>query len=256
MRKWMMSGAPVCYSTGEGGGTAGGGAGGTGDSGAAGNNGTGNTGAGGTGEQNQNNGGTGFDPATFWNAPKSEPADPNTVKTPSEGEKVGTEFATRLQALTFGDNVFKDEVVKALGEGNYDAANTAIQTQMRNGVQQSVLMSAQLIQKAMDAMRSEFAGMIDGNLGKRDDNAALIEAFPSAKDPALLPSIKGIFDQSMKLAGGDRAKAITSTREMLKYMGKTAGSDLGITTPPGQEGDISNQNAAKALVEELLGRSS
>jgi hypothetical protein len=96
---------------------------------------------------------------------------------------------------------------------------------------------------------------IQNALGNRDNNQSLIESFPSMRDPAMAPIINGVFQQSLKHSGGDRNKAIAMTRDMLKYMGKTATSDLGIEVPPNSREDSFMTDSSRSLVDELLGRS-
>jgi hypothetical protein len=241
---------------------AGGGASGGGgsDSGGGGNNQQGNSGTENNNGSTQNNNGSGFDPAAFWNEPepskdKGSPAtgSADSGSSGDSGADFGKQLTERLNSLTFGAPVFNEAVVAELGEGKLDGVNNAIQSQLRQATQQSVVMAAQLMQKHQEVLLTKVKEMISGELGNRDNSATLEENFAIAKDPALRPMVEGVFNQALKLAGGDRKKAIASTREMLKYMGKTGARDMGIDTPPADPGDTMN-DSARSLVDELLGR--
>lgn len=279
MRHLMMGGARVCYNTGiQGGGSPGGdpgagGAGGGQQGGSqtqGGNNGGGNSDSGANNAGSQNNAGTGFDAASFWNepAPAAAASSPgNSTESgatgagtqQSEGQRTGQEFAQRLTSLEFGA-VFTPEIAQQIAQGDLGTANAAIQGQLRKAAEHSVVMSAQLMQRYGENLKTEMVNqmrtMLNESFGNRDTEVALETNFPSAKDPAIRPVVQGIYQQALKLAKGDRVAAIASTKEMLKYMGKSAAPDLGLNNPPPSAGDsFGMTDSSRSLVEELLGRS-
>lgn len=235
------------------------------DSSGAANNSGGNSGGQNNPAATQDNAGTGFDPATFWNEPKPAgsgspsggSADSNSAGgsqgQQTEAQRYGQEFQQRLSGLDFG-SAFTPEIASQVAEGKFEGINKAIGDQLKSATQNSVIMAAQLMQKNNESLLSQVRNLIQESLGNRDNNATLAESFPIlAKDPALRPMVEGVFNQALKLANGDRIKAVASTQEMLKYMGKTGAGDLGISTPPPNPGDMSTDNS-RSLVEELLGR--
>lgn len=227
---------------------------GTGEQAGAGNNGGGNgdTGAANNGG-NQNNSSSSFDPSKFW-------ADPNGGNNSGGGnqggvnhEEAGKAFAAKLAGINYGD-AFNGDIMKQMAEGDIKGANDSFRGLLQNATQQSVMLTAELMQKNNDAMLDRVSKLLDDRLGGRDNDAALAENFPMAKDPALKPMVKGIFDQAMKLSKGDRAQAIESTKQMLKYMGTAGAADLGINNPPSSGSDNYTSAAATSLIDELLGR--
>ena len=163
-------------------------------------------------------------------------------------------FADQIAAYDPGP-LFTKEIADQIANGNLDGVNAALKQKMQGVAQQSLIQSAQLLKMYGEKLQSQMEAMIEAKLGNRDNTSSLGESFTAYKDPAMKPVIDGVFAQAMKLSKGDRTAAIASTREMLKYMGKTGASDMGITIPPGGPGDdYGNSAGAKSLVDELLGR--
>jgi hypothetical protein len=223
----------------------------------------GNTGGGNTTTGTQNNNGQGFDPAKFWDQPApaagngSPPGGSAESGTSggSGGQQGGNpaeDFTRRLSEVNYGQT-FTDSMLKDLGEGKLDSVNQHFGKQLQQATQQSVMFAAELVKKSNDAMMARVQEMLDGKLGSRDNSDALGKEFPSYSQPGMKPVIDGIFNQAMSLTKNDRTKAIEHTRSMLRYMGSTGGSDLGLNNPP--DDPHGNVAASKSLVDELLGRS-
>lgn len=232
------------------------------------NNGAGNAGdSGGTGGGGENNAGQGFDYAGFWNEPSAEGGANRDSSGGGNGGQSNQQqpggnggnqsYGERLNAEIGGmrfDEVFTRDVADQIADGNLEGANAGIQALGQQVLRQSVIMNAKLMQTFGNNIMEMMRGEIQAALGNRDNNESLLEAFPSAKDPAIRPMINGVFQQAMKHSGGDRSKAIALTRDMLKFMGNKAAGDFGLETPPGGREDFLGDGPS-ALVEELLGRS-
>jgi len=212
-----------------------------------------------------NNAGTGFDPSAFWAEPKpAAPASPSGGSAESgsagdgqqqqnQGRTAGQELAQRIESLPFGE-VFSTENIEQLTNGDLSGVNKAIQSQLRESARHSLTMSAQLIQQVIPHLMGQMEEKIKEALGNRDNADTLLQHFPAAKDPAARPMIQSVFDQALKLSGGDRVKAVEATKEMLKHFGKTAATDMDINLPPSNPADTFTTPNSTRLVDELLGR--
>lgn len=233
----------------------------TGASGAGADNAGGNSGAGGNTGGNQDNPGAGPDLTAFWKEPVVADAGSAGDKPPlasgatGQQENTSQEFTQKLAALDFGP-VFTDEIAKQVGEGNLEGANKAFQAQGQKIAKESLIMSAQLMQLHGENLMQKVAAMMDERFGTRDNNSSLAKSFPSYQEEGMKPIIDGIFQQSMKHTKGDRTAAITMTKDMLKFVGKTGRADMGLNDAPGGPGDegYQNQQQAKDFVAELLSR--
>jgi hypothetical protein len=134
-----------------------------------------------------------------------------------------------------------------------EGANTRIGDMLKQSVQESVAMSAQIVEVFARQMESRVEQMINDRLGGEKNTEALQQAFPSMSDPAMAPVIQGVFNQAMKHTK-DRAKALDMTRDMLKAMGQRGAKDLGFDKPPANPDDNIMTGGAKSLVDELMGR--
>jgi len=231
-----------------------GGAGG-GDSGAGGDN-PGGNGAPANGEsQGGDNPGQEFDAGAFWNEPE-----PEGGKKPSEGDpndsdpgrEIGQQIAAGIKDFKF-DPVFTQEVGEQLAEGKLDGANESFANMARASMQQSVVMSAKIMEHLGGQMMTQMKEMIDSRLGQEKNESTLIESFPSMKDPAMRPVVEGVFNQAMKHSGQDREKALQLTRNMLKAMGQTGKQDMGIEGPA-PDPDSFMGDGPSQLVKDLLAR--
>lgn len=260
MRRLGKHGRPMKDETGQhqtggdSGGQAGGGAGNQQE-----NNQGGNSGGASGSEGNQNNSGSGFDAASFWNQPSPEaPPAPNSGSA-AGGESGGGQnnegnaFAERLNNLAFAKEVFTPDAIKAMNEGGDPKAFNENMTQFgRQAVRESVVMAAQLMQRNNSMIETRMKEMLDERFGTRDSEEGLGKEFPSYSKPGMKPMIDGIYAQAMRLTKGDRTGAIAMTKEMLKHSTQTLGTDFGITTPPGGAGD--GLGTQTNWEEELLGR--
>jgi len=227
----------------------------------AGGEGGGNTQPNGGGSQTHDNTGATFDGKSFWNKPEPSPGESSSQGSADKsGGGSGTtatpqqEIATRLQNLSYSD-VFTPEITEQVAKGDLTGINKAISSQMVQATQQAVAMSAQIMKLVSEKIMGDVDSRINGAFGNRDNVDSLAKSFPSYNDPGMKPVIDGVFNQAMTLSKGDRDAAIKSTREMLKYMGKSGAQDLGINDPPSGSNDSFSSARAQSLVDELLGRS-
>lgn len=232
------------------------------ESGTPANNSQGNSGgtAGGTGDSN--NTGTGFDHTAFWSG--SDDADGETPATGSaanppaspgstEGgqpQSQGSSIAATIAAMTFGD-VMTQEAATKLAEGDPADFHKNLNVALRGAVQNSLIQSVGIMKQMRTQILEEVESKIQGSLGNRDNDAALIKAFPSAANPAVKPIVKNIFDRAMQVTKGNRDAAVSMTREMLKFQTGKMSEDLGI--PPASSGDSSAQVPSNVNWAEELG---
>ena len=233
------------------------------DSGSGGDNGGGNDGGAGTGESTGDNGGTGFNADAFWTDPVEEtPGGTQTGNNDSGGgqqqqtqQSEGQLFAQKLANLSFGDVFTEADMRKMADDGDLTGINAAINTQLKQAAHQSVVLTAELMQKNNAAMESRFRAILSEVLGGEKNEDTLLKEFPAAADPRARPMIQQVFNQALKHTKGNRPQAVIQAKEMLKIMGSVAGADLGITDAPRGPGDQDyNTQGSKSLVDSLLQR--
>lgn len=207
----------------------------------------------------KNNGGQDDALAGFWDDPKpkeGEGGDSSKSDDGKDGDKGQSDWAkgliTRLDALKF-DDVFTDKVADDIAKGDLTGANERFAQATKEGIRQSVIMSAEVMKQVGANILAEVDRRIGAQLGGRDDDAALKEAFASYSDPEVRPILKQVYAQSLQHTGGDKAKAVAMTRDMMKLVGKKGSKDMGFEAPAGKD-DVYMQGAAKSLVEDLLTR--
>lgn len=230
----------------------------------------GNTGGGNTSQQQndssvQDYGGVKVDLGTFWAQPQSESgengqgsstSDSGGGQQQNQGQTAGERFMAQMEAQTFGD-VFTDQVLKDLGDGNVQGVNQAIQGVAKTAMKQSVTMSAQLMQlfgqELLGQVKTLIQESIQGHTQTRDDDALLVKEFPSAKDPKVKPVVQQVFNQSLAHTKGNREAAVRLTKDMLKVIATTGGGDFG--TPPANPDDYGqNHPGVSSLLDTLLER--
>lgn len=229
---------------------------------------SGNTGTESNQGGNTNNSGQQFDPSSFWNSSAggepaaskegsagtgTQPAGNQGNQQQDAGTNIGQQFATTLQNLAFAP-VFTQETANQIADGNLEGVNKAVMDSHRESVKTSVTMAAQLMQTYGQHLLSQVQEMINGSFMSKDNESSLAKEFPQiARDPAMKPLIQNIFNKAMENNGHNREKAIAMTRDMLTYMGKGVGAELGLNTAPGNPGD-NMSSGALSLVEELMAR--
>ena len=227
------------------------------DSGAGGDNQTGNDSeSGATGATGADNAGQTDALAGFWGESDADgtPSGDSTL-TPEQQATADTEFGqslgTAISAIKF-DPVFTPEIAAQINAGDLDGANAVIAAQHQAAIRQSLMLNAKVMQRYGQSLMAQLESKINAKFGNRDSNDTLLASFPSAADPAVRPVIQSVFDRAMQQTKGDRAKAVTLAKDMLKLIGGKAAGDMGIT--PQRADDDFMSGGPDALVKSLLGR--
>lgn len=251
MGRLLRASAPPAGDTGAGG-----------DSGASqaagGSNGQGNNGqGGGTGGTPANNGGSNFDPNSFWQSPGSDgtgapnqngsgsdASNPSGSGTGGSGgndnQQFGQQLGQQIQNFTPGP-IVTPEILTQIAEGNVQGLNDAITNSHRVAMQQSLQMSVGIMQRLAGQMMDAMDRRINDSLTTRDNSQTLEQEIPIAKQPGMRPIVDAVFQQALTRSKGDRAAAITLTRQMMQAMhGNMQGDNTGLNIPPpsaGSQGD-------------------
>lgn len=178
--------------------------------------------------------------------------DPDSSGGTGDQNDSATQLGEQLNNLNFGA-VFDTDIVTEINNGDFTNFNARMNTHLQNTVRQSLLMNVQVMrqygERIMAQMREEFSGTLEG----RDDQAQLIKDFPAAANPMVAPIIQQIFSQALKNSGGDRGKAVTQTKKMVRLMARNTGTDLGLNVAPRSENDAPPTPPVN-WVDELMGR--
>lgn len=205
----------------------------------------------------KDNAGKDFDPEGFWKDPEPDPAKKGAGEelSPQEQEarRTGQGIIDEMRAVTFNP-VMNQELAAELAEGKFENFNKAIHQELGNVLQQAVITVAKLMKANNNSLESRFESIVGKKFDGRDNSETLESNFPMARDPAMRPVIQGVFDQSMKLHNNDRKKAVETTRNMLRHMGKHAQQDLGIPPQTSSDDYGGSAESSTSLVAELLSR--
>jgi hypothetical protein len=202
-----------------------------------GNNGGENSGISTNGESDNNNNGQADPLAAFWNDPEPKPnqqnangnGDGNQNQQPKN--PVAQAIQTQLSGFKVSD-VMTPDIMAKLGEGDMAGFNESINGAVRGAVEKSVGMSIQVMQAFGESIFAKVESMIESSQNSTKNNDFLEQSFPSAKNPTIRPVIQSLYDRALTVASGDREKAISLTKQMMKTMaGETAG-DIGLNIAP------------------------
>ena len=182
--------------------------------------------------------------ADYWKPPQA-PEGSRSAESANAAQQTSTSgeeknpldaFERHVNTLDFGQ-VMTPDIQAELADGNFDKFNTAIAGTLRNVVQQTVMMTARMIDAAGKTSKDETAKMIRGHLSSSDATKALHAAIPAAANPAIAPIAEGVMAQALRRSSGDTGKAIEMTKAFLTQMATVTGKDLGMTVvPTGQPG--------------------
>lgn len=237
------------------------------ESGETGDNSGGNGGAESGGAQTQDNAGQKFDPAAFWvDPPEGEAASSPQGSSAESGkpaggsqeqqpESVGQKLMGAIQGAKFGPAVMNDKVIADLAEGKPEGFNAAVETMGREIMGQTITAMIPLMQSLQKEIMTQMEAKFQGTFDKRDNESALFEGIPEAKDPALRPMVQNIYDRALKLVKGDRSAATDMTKQMLAIQMQKLSESLGYA--PKGAGDSEALIPTPKTVnwkEELLGR--
>lgn len=219
-----------------------------------------------SGGGDSNNTGDGFDAAAFWNgpaqgddaAPSGESASGNDSESGTRGGDQRSEFATQLQgrldALTFGDPIFNEEIAGQINEGNYQGVQERLTSMNRAVVRESLSMVVSILRPFSEQLLEQVRGEVGQTFNNRDNTESLERLFPAAKNPVMAQTIRPIYEQALKNQKGDRDKAVAQTKEMLRYLAGESAEDIGIDIAPRGEGDRRPPTRNFNWLDELTGR--
>ena len=191
-----------------------------------------------------NNSGEDFDPSAFWggsgqggsSASSEESAggsgsDSNTGGS-SDGENISQTLTQQLENLSFGDPIFTNEIAEQINNGDFNGVQERFNAMGQNIVRQALSMTVQILRPFAEQIQSQMREEFQGTLTNRDNNDTLVRDFPAAKDPRVAPVIKQIFSQALKNTGNNRERAVSQTKEMLRFMAGQTASDLDLSVAP------------------------
>lgn len=234
----------------------------------AGETGAGNTGAAASGGSDSNNTGDKFDPTSFWDgpapakgaAPSGESAgksggESDTGKTGGDDKTdFGKQLTERLNGLSFGDAIFDAKVAEEINDGNYGTLNERFSAMGQQMVRESLAMQVQILRPFAEQLMEQVRQETQQTFNSRDNKESLVTLFPAAKNPVMAKTIQPIYDQALKNAGGDRTKAVSQTKEMLRFMAGESAQDLNIEIAPRGQGDRGGPTPNFNWLDELTSR--
>lgn len=181
-----------------------------------------------------------IDPATFWtdeepsgsSPPAGDSAKPSGDSSSTDDSGAfGKSLVDRIDSLAFPE-VFNADVAEQINKGDFKGVNDAITSQMRQAVKESMVTQVQMLRKFGETVTTQVQSMIDKALTGSKNSDFLTESIPSASNPKVAPAIRAIYDQALLKSGGDRAKAVRMTKQMMGTLAQEAGSDVGFDVAP------------------------
>lgn len=194
-----------------------------------------------------NNAGQALNPEQFWTG---QPNDGGSNDSEISAEEFGRGIAQEI-ANYQGVEIFTPDIAAQVAQGDLAGVNQAMQAMQRQAIQQAVVIATNIMRRGLADVESRFDTRVQSHLGSEKNQQALMEEFPSMRDPAMAPVIQGVFAQAMIHTKNDRTKALEMTRGMLRVMGKSGSKDFGISDPPQSQ---ENPGSSHSLVAELLGK--
>jgi hypothetical protein len=143
-------------------------------------------------------------------------------------------------------------MAEEMSQGNFTNFNQNLQNYGQSIARQTIQQVVPILKAVRDQIMNDVGTKVTGEFGSREDSAALIKAIPSAANPKVAPIVKPIFDQAMKVAKGDRTRAIEMTKTMLQMTNSTLVEDTSLGIAPRGAGDSTASNVN--WLEELTGR--
>lgn len=221
-----------------------------------------------SGGSDSNNTGEKFDASSFWNGPApAGDAAPSGESAGGTGKESGTggkdgqpgtgfaqQLTERLSGLTFGEPIFTAEIAEQINEGNYTGIQERMNASMQQAVRESLAMQVQILRPFAEQLMEQVRQETQQTFTSRDNKESLVTLFPAAKNPVMAKTIQPIYDQALKNSGGDRTKAVSQTKEMLRYMAGESAADLNIEIAPRGQGDRGGPTPNFNWLDELTGR--
>lgn len=223
----------------------------------------GNSGESGQSGSDSNNTGDGFDPTSFWggsgqgggSAPSGESAGGSGFDSNTDGGDIGSTLTQQLESMSFGDPIFTSEVAEQINGGDFSGVQQRFDAMGQNIVRQSLSMVVQILRPFAEQLQGQIREEFQGTLTSRDNNETLVRDFPAAKNPQIAPVIQQVFSQALKNTGGNRERAVSQTKEMLRFMAGQTASDLDLNVAPrGADDSGRPNNPTINWLDELTGR--
>lgn len=215
----------------------------------------------------QDNAGEGsFDAASFWEPPASDKGAPSSSDSaaPKSGvggssnqddskPNIGQQLMTEIESTKF-DGVFNEDVAKKLAEGDFDAANGAVEKNLQAAMKASLRHNARLLGEYGKMMLGRIEEIIDDRIGAQVNSDYLVEKIPAASNPKVGPAIRDIYDRALTRTNGDRAKAVEQTKAMMRTLTTELAGDLDLTVAPHDPHSEGSASAKTNWLEELAAR--
>ena len=213
-------------------------------------------------ESNNNNTGQEFDPSSFWQEPAEESSAPKKTVEGQEGNQakpgnedssnqLGTKLSQQIQGFA-AKEVFTAEVVEGINEGDFSKFDANLSKAMQSSMEQNLQMTVQVMQQFGTKMMEAIEAKINSSFTSKENYDELHTQIPSAKNPAVAPIVKSIYDRALVLAKGDKTKAVTMTKNMLNSMASETGKDAGLhVAPVGSESNFGGSGPKTNWLEEL-----
>lgn len=204
----------------------------------------------GTGKSGEDNDGQPLELNQFWDGKPEEPKDGESDEQVKEQSKaIGTELGTLIKSFK-APEVFTKEIADKIADGDLAGVNEAMAARDQALMNHSIVVTAKLLGGVIDRFSADIDKRIQQAFGNRDSDIALETHFPLAKDPAMYPMVKRVWDQALVNAKGNKEQAIRQTKGMLEAFGERTS----IREPAGDPTAGIDTVASKSLVEDLLSR--
>lgn len=192
---------------------------------------------------NENNTGATGENKSFWH--QEEKGENNQQQ--QSGQKT---LAQQLQESTGSFSiapVMTQEVMAEIAEGKSDLFEASLKKNMQSVLQKSQEQQFLVLQEFGTKLFGHIEQMIEKKFGTKETSDFLETNFPSAKDPELRPFIQMTFDQAMTLHKGNKERAISATKEMLRTLAQGTAKDIGFNASQEKENSGANLDWVKLL---------
>lgn len=224
------------------------------DSGGAPANAGGGSGDSGNAGAGENNTGQEIDLDKFWESPEPEPKPGEQQKSGSEEDNLGNKIQTAIAQTNFGE-FMTPAVMAELAENKFDGFNKSINTAMQGAVTKAVELNAEILGKFGTALFEKVSQLIDEKSTTKDNADFLSKQIPSANNPKLRPLVDSVYAQALKINGGNRDKAIATTKAMMRTMTQSIAGDLNLNVVDADEAEsFSPATSSVNWVSELMAK--
>lgn len=130
-----------------------------------------------------------------------------------------------LGSLKFTE--LSQEEQNAIANGDMQILQRKMHDVSRSAVQNTLLLTAKMMQSQQESMRAEFQRMMQTQLQDFQNRNSLVSDLPIADDPSMRPIVEGIFNTALRKSGNDAKKAKEMTRKFLSVVAKKAAESTG-----------------------------